>query len=183
MTSNSALVVVDVQNGFVNEETSHVVPKIVDLVRAWREPVAFSRFFNRPESSYERLIGWTKFQGPPETDLVDELKPFSTDVIDKHAYSFFGDEGKALAAAQGWTDVYVCGIDTDICVLKTAVDAFELGLTPHVITDASASHAGPRAHEAGLYLLGRFIGTGQLITIDDLEPHLLASAWPQTPVP
>ena len=40
-------------------------------------------------------------------------------------------------------------------MLKTAVDAFELGMTPYVIADASASHAGPRAHEAGLYLLGR----------------------------
>jgi nicotinamidase-related amidase len=168
MNSHSALVVVDVQNGFVNDESRHVVPRIVELVRRWPGPVAFSRFFNRPESSYERLIGWTKFHGPPETDLVDELKPYAANVIDKHAYSFFGAEGQALAAAQGWKDVYVCGIDTDICVLKTAVDAFELGLTPHVITDASASHAGPRAQEAGLYLLGRFIGTGQLITANDI---------------
>jgi nicotinamidase-related amidase len=171
LNSNAALVVVDVQNGFVNDETRGVVPRIVELVREWRGPVAFSRFFNRPGSSYERLIGWTQLHGPPETDLVDELMPYATTIIDKTGYSFFGDEGKALAADQGWTEIYVCGIDTDICVLKTAVDAFELGLTPYVIADASASHAGLRAHEAGLYLLGRFIGTGQVLTGDILAKN------------
>lgn len=168
MNSSTALVVVDVQKGFVNDESRHVVARIVELVRGWRGPVAFSRFFNQPGSSYERLLGWAKFHGPPETELVDELKPYATTVVDKNGYSFFGAEGKALAAEQGWTDVYICGIDTDICVLKTAVDAFELGLTPYVISDASASHAGVRAHEAGLYLLGRFIGTRQLLTSDDV---------------
>lgn len=173
MNPYAALVVVDVQNGFVNDESRHVVPRIVELVRGWRGPVAFSRFFNSPGSSYERLIGWTKFHGPPETDLVEELKPYATTVIDKEGYSFFGAEGRALAAEQGWTEVYICGIDTDMCVLKTAVDAFELGLTPYVIADASASHAGTRAHEAGLYLLGRFIGTGQVLNSDVLGKDCL----------
>ena len=147
MNSKPALVVVDVQNGFVNDESRHVVPRIVELVRSWPGPVAFSRFFNRPGSSYERLIGWSKLQGPPETDLVDELQPYASTVIDKVGYSFFSTEGASLAAEQGWSEVYFCGIDTDMCVLKSAVDAFELGLTPYVIADASASHAGPRAHE------------------------------------
>jgi len=169
VNANAALVVVDVQNGFVNDESRHVVPRIVELVKRWPGPVAFTRFFNREGSSYERLIGWTKLHGPPETDLVDELKPYASTVIDKGGYSFFGDEGKALAAAQGWTEVYFCGIDTDICVLKSAVDAFEYGLTPYVIADASASHAGARAHEAGLYLLGRFIGKRQVLSGDVLD--------------
>ncbi len=62
-------------------------------------------------------------------------------------------------------------------MLETAVDAVELGLTPHVVTDASASHAGPR-QEAGLNFLDRFIGTGQLITTSDLEPRLVHEDLP-----
>ena len=169
MNPAAVLLVVDVQNGFVNDESRHVVPRIIELVRRWPGRVAFSRFHNSPGSPYERLIGWKKLHGPPETDLVDELKPYASTVIDKDIYSFFGHEGKALAAAEEWTEVYVCGIDTDMCVLKTAVDAFELGLTPFVLADASASHAGPRAHEAGLYLLGRFIGTRQVLAGDVLD--------------
>ena len=36
-----------------------------------------------------------------------------------------------------------------------------------VVTDACASHAGSEIHEAGLLLLGRFIGAGQLKSVAD----------------
>ena len=38
----TALVVVDVQNGFVTDNSRHVVPVIADLVDRWRPPVALS---------------------------------------------------------------------------------------------------------------------------------------------
>jgi nicotinamidase-related amidase len=69
---------------------------------------------------------------------------------------------------RGWTDLYVCGIDTDICVLKTAVDAFEYDLTPWILQDACASHAGPEAHTAG-----RFIGTNHIIQTTSLPESVL----------
>jgi nicotinamidase-related amidase len=70
-----------------------------------------------------------------------------------------------------------------MCVLKSAVDAFELGLTPYVIADASASHAGPRAHEAGLYLLARFIGARQVLSGDDLGGRASSDARPAAGFP
>ncbi len=33
---NSALVVVDVQKGFVTDETRHVLPAVVELVKRWQ---------------------------------------------------------------------------------------------------------------------------------------------------
>ncbi|MFI6153741.1 hypothetical protein ACIBCA_13695 [Kitasatospora sp. NPDC051170] len=44
---------------------------------------------------------------------------------------------------------------------------FERDLTPWLIEDASASHAGQEAHEAGLLVASRFIGRGQIITTAD----------------
>ncbi|WP_280431477.1 isochorismatase family protein [Nocardia brasiliensis] len=35
----------------------------------------------------------------------------------------------------------LCGIATDACVLKTALDAFERGYVPWVVRDAVASNA------------------------------------------
>ena len=170
MTPNGPpLIVVDVQNGFIYENTYHVVPRIVDLVRRWPGPVVFTRFHNVPGSNYERLIGWRRLQGPPDTDLAVALQPYAQSVIDKDGYTFFSAEGRQLAEQQGWTDIYFCGIDTDICVLKSAVDAFELGFTPHVIEDACASHAGPAAHDAGVTILKRFIGRGQVVRSADLS--------------
>jgi nicotinamidase-related amidase len=176
------LVVVDVQNGFITEYSKPVVSVIVDLVRRWRAAqgdVVFTRYLNYPGSPFERLIGWTEMTDGPATELVNELTPYvgpHTPVIDKNIYTLFTPEGAGLVEERGWTDLFVCGIDTEICVLKTAVDAFERGLTPWIIKDASASHSGPKAHDAGLFIAGRFIGTNQMIqttSLSESAPHML----------
>ena len=173
------LVVVDVQNGFINEHSQPVVPVIADLVQRWQAAhgdVVFSRYLNYPNSPFERLMGWTKMTDGPETELAPELKPYigpDTPIVDKYIYTLFTPEGTHLINERAWTDLYICGIDTDNCVLKTAVDAFERNLTPWILQDACASHAGPQAHTAGLYIAGRFIGTNQIIHTTTLPEPLL----------
>lgn len=163
------LVVVDMQNGFLNERSRHVVPRVVAVLDTWRHlggSVIFTRFHNEPGSPYERLIHWTRMQGPPETDIASELDPYldgAVGVIDKPHYTLFTPEGTEAVRKGHWRDVVFCGVATDGCVLKSAVDAFELGYNPWVLTDACASHAGAAVHEAGLTLLRRFIGRGQLV--------------------
>lgn len=176
--ARATLVVIDVQNGFVTDESRHVVPVIRDLVDRWQAAggdTVFTRYHNYPGSPYERLIGWSGLMGPPETDLVAELRPYAdkaTAVVDKYSYSLLSSvDGAHLVAQHGWTTLFVCGIDTESCVMKTAVDAFEQGLTPWIIEDASASHSGPVPHNAGLLLARRFIGEGQVITTQDIPDH------------
>jgi nicotinamidase-related amidase len=168
------LVVVDVQNGFITEHSRPVVPIIVNLVHRWQaahRDVIFTRYLNYPGSPFERLIGWTKMADGLDIELVTELTPYvdiHTPIIDKYIYTLFTPEGTKLVDEHDWTDLYVCGIDTEICVLKTAVDAFEHNLTPWILEDASASHSGPKAHAAGLFIAGRFIGTNQIIQTTSL---------------
>jgi nicotinamidase-related amidase len=174
------LVVVDVQNGFITEHSQPVVPIIVDLVRRWQAAdgdVVFTRYLNYPNSPYERLIGWTEMIDGPATELVTELRPYvgpNTPIVDKKVYTLFTPGGTQLVDEHGWTDLYICGIDTEICVLKTAVDAFEHNLTPWILKDACASHSGPKAHTAGLFIAGRFIGAGQIIQINNLPKSFVA---------
>lgn len=179
--STSVLVVIDMQNGFVREKSANVVPVVVDLVRRWQDAggaSVFTRFLNRPGSPFERLIGWTQVSSSPQVDLVDELQPYAARaeaVVDKPGYTLFTAEGAEVVAAGGWRDLVICGLATESCVCKTAVDAFERDLTPWVVTDACGSHAGVEAHEAGLLVTRRFIGAGQLIRVAELP---LAAAPP-----
>ncbi|WP_244178790.1 isochorismatase family protein [Streptomyces rubellomurinus] len=92
----------------------------------------------------------------------------ATAVLDKTIYSLFTDEGADLVRRHGGTDLYICGIATESCVLKTAVDAFERDLTPWLLEDAVASHAGQAAHDAGILVASRFIGPGQIIKTADI---------------
>ena len=169
MTGTPALIVVDVQNGFVTEHSAHVVPVIVDLVKRWQEAgrdVVFTRYINHEDSIFERLMGWTKLRESPAIDIVPELQPYvasATAVVDKRIYTLFTDEGETLAKDRAWSVVYVCGIDTEVCVLKTAVDAFERDIIPRLVVDASASHSGPGAHNAGLEVAAKMIGRHQLV--------------------
>ncbi|RZU48854.1 nicotinamidase-related amidase [Krasilnikovia cinnamomea] len=181
------LVLVDVQNGFVREQSAHAVPVLVDLVTRWQAAGAdtvFTRYFNYPGSPFERFFGWRQLQSSPEVDIVEALKPYAekaTAIVDKRIYSAFTPEFDDLVRSHGWTDVYACGIATESCVLKTAVDAFERDLTPWLIEDASASHAGPAAHEAGLLVARRFIGPGQVIKVAEVrQPGGEAASVPDT---
>lgn len=182
--SDAVLVVVDVQNGFVRKESAHVIPTIVDLVDRWMAAggdVVFTRYLNYPGSPFERLIHWSNLMDSPEIDIVDELQPYAkraTAVVDKRGYGLFADQaGTDLVAAKGWQDIYVCGIATESCVLATALGAFELDLTPWLVENAAASHAGQHVHDAGVLVTRRFIGEGQIIQVADIPATLLS---PQT---
>jgi nicotinamidase-related amidase len=174
------LVVVDVQNGFIRDASRHVVPVIAELVDRWQaagHDVVFTRYFNSPGSQYERLFDWTDLQESPETDIVPELADraaTATAIVDKPIYSLFTSGGAELVRSHEWTDLYICGIATESCVLKTAADAFEQGdLTPWILEDASASHAGSAAHDAGILVARRFIGPRQIIRVADLATRIL----------
>ncbi len=154
-----------------------MIPAVVELVKRWHTMggrAVYSRYFNHQGSVFERLMDWKHVYAPPDTDLVPELATHAdrSRVVDKDTYSALTPEFAGLAQRDGVTDLVICGIDTDLCVLKTALDAFELGLTPWVVTDASASTGGPRAHEAGLVVLGRGIGDHHLITSGELFPRI-----------
>ena len=77
----TALVVVDVQNGFVTDVSRPVVPVIAELVERWTaagRPVVFTRYLNHPGSLFERLMDWRKLADAPETDIVPELAASSS---------------------------------------------------------------------------------------------------------
>jgi nicotinamidase-related amidase len=181
MTSGRpVLVVTDMQNGFVREQSAHIVPVVVDLVRRWQAAggdTLFTRYLNYPGSPFERFFGWKRLQSSPDIDLVSELHPYVDKgaALDKRIYSPFTAEGVALFEQHEWKEFYFCGIATESCVLKGAVDAFERNYTPWLLADASASHAGIEAHEAGLLVARRFIGPRQVISKSDIPATLLES--------
>jgi nicotinamidase-related amidase len=180
------LFVIDVQNGFVNDRSRHVVPVITRLIEQWETagaPVLFSRYLNHPGSPFVRLLDWSALQSSPETDIVPELAPYAARaerIVDKATYSALSPALAREFHGRGWEQVVLCGIATDSCVLKTAADAFEADLTPLVVTDACASEAGAAVHEAGLTVARRMIGARQLITAADTTA-LLAHAAEGTP--
>ena len=162
---SEALLVVDVQKGFLNKYTAHVPERIVRLIeRGDHDPILFTRFVNRAGGPYHRYLDWHDCERPPETDLAPELAPWAAPdhVFTKEGYTGISDELAERLREGAFERVTVVGIDTDMCVLKVAMDVFDLGIEPTVLIDCCASTAGLQAHLAGLAVLCRNIGADRL---------------------
>jgi len=168
---NPVLTVIDMQKGFLNDHSSHIVRNVDGLIRYCQErliPVVFTRFFNFAGSPYETLLGWNRVNEEPETNIIDDLLPLVEALIDKSSYTAVTSEFVARIERNDWKTIILCGIATESCVLKTAADIFELGLRPIVISNACASDVGEASHSAGLLALESLIGTDQIMSINEL---------------
>ena len=156
------LLIVDVQKGFINEHTKHLPGKINNLYKSY-DKVFATKFYNKLDSFYDTLINWGRVRKATEEFELAFIPEERTEILEKSVYScvnpFFLEKLNAL----GIKKVDICGIDTDICVTKCAVDLFENGIVPVVLEEYCASTAGPNAHKCGIATIKRFIGAKQVI--------------------
>ena len=156
-----ALLIVDVQKGFVNSNTASI-PRLVERLQNEYETVVATRFINEPGSPYRVLMEWARFTpGSEELKLAFEANQ-NVKVWDKNTYTCVNQEFLEYLRSKDISEVHICGIDTDICVTKCAVDLFEAGIRPVVLSSYCASHAGPSFHEPALRILRRYIGEKQI---------------------
>jgi nicotinamidase-related amidase len=161
----NALIIVDVQNGFINDYTRHIPDRVITLIeRGDYDPILFTRFINTPDGPYPRFTGWDACMAPPGTDLVDSIAAHAAPAttFDKHGYAGMPEALERELHERGVERVTLVGIDTDMCVLKVALDAFDLNIEPVILIDCCASTAGLQSHLAGLAVLARNIGANQL---------------------
>jgi len=119
----------------------------------------------------------------PDTELVEDLAPLasSENVYPKYGLTGIPNELADRLKQDGIQQVSVVGIDTDMCVLKVAMDVFDLGIEPVILVDCCASTAGLQSHLAGLAILSRNIGPHQLRLTQLHETYLAAPKGDPTP--
>jgi nicotinamidase-related amidase len=157
---------VDVQRCFLNEFTQHLPVRIAALIeRGDHDPVLFTRFVNVQDSPFRRMLGWDECLEPPSTALAPEMRRYESDenVYSKPGYAGLPDSLAEFLIGQNCERVALVGIDTDMCVLKVALDLFDLNIEPLVYTDCCASTHGLQAHFAGLAVLARNVGASRLL--------------------
>jgi nicotinamidase-related amidase len=180
-TERAPLLIVDVQNGFVNDKSRHVLPAIRALAEQWVDaelPIYMSQFTNAAGSQWDRLIGWKRLIDEDEIAIHDDLADIAdrATTFRKNTYTCVVDPFREDMRRERWSSVVLCGIATDGCVLETAVDLFQYGghdVRPIVVRDACASHAGEEIHLMGIKLIERFIGRSQVVSSDDLAAAVL----------
>ncbi len=157
----SALIVVDVQRGFMNEHTRHLCEPIERFQHHFEKVVA-TRYLRRPGSAMSRLLGIEGFESHSAEAQLAFTPRADAVVVDKSNYSCVVPD--LLPRLREWSieRAFVCGVDTDQCVLMVAADLLQSDVVPIVCEDLTASAAGPSYHESGLFLLRRLIGREQV---------------------
>ncbi len=162
---SEALLIVDVQTGFLNQFTHHIPHRVARLIETGHyDQVLFTRFINTNNSPYCRFLSWDACSDEPDTNIAPEIARFASPerVFSKPGLCGIPDEMASYFRQRSIQQIDVCGIDTDMCVLKIAMDLFDMNIEPIVLTDCCASTAGLQAHLAGLAVLSRNIGANRL---------------------
>ena len=92
----TALIVIDVQKYFVNDETKDLPNKICKYIEGNKyDYILFTQFVNNNNSNFVKLLNWRKCFSSPETDMHDTLKKFVTteNLFKKSTYSIFKADG------------------------------------------------------------------------------------------
>jgi nicotinamidase-related amidase len=165
---------------------AEVVPPILAMARAHPGQTVFTRFMT-PASVESASGDWRRFyarwpsvvRNRMDAAMLDLMAPFPSlvppaEVCDKTTFSAFASaDFVASIARRGAQTLILSGVETDVCVLATALDAVDRGLHVVLATDAltSWSTAGHRAALEAIY--PRFDQQIDITTVADIM-----TAWP-----
>ena len=166
----TGLLVVDAQNGFFSKKTDHVRAEIEMLQKDYAL-VAASKFVNQPLSPHRIILDWHKFYPDSADCSLGYKQKEETFIFEKHQYSCLTADLLRWINVNGISEVHICGIDTDVCVLTSAVALFEISIKPVVLSWACASGGGKESHSAALIALERLIGRDNIWSFADYENY------------
>ena len=158
----SLLLVIDLQKSFINENTENLVTKIDNLINENKfDNIVFTRFINSYNSIFYKKLNYTGCITEEDKKILISTR--GNKVIDKTIYSSLGEELKSYIMKNNISKIYLCGIDTECCVLKTAFDLFENEYDVYILKDYCGSTKGETRHNNALDILRRNIGFDKVI--------------------
>ena len=151
----TALVVVDMQNGFCHPDGSLYAPpsedviepctQIIDRARDVGATIVYTRDVHPPEQFeenhyYDEFEQWGEHvvAGSWDAELVDALQARDADlVVEKHTYDAFHEtQLDGWLSARGINDLLICGTLANVCVLHTAASAGLRDYRPVLLEEA-----------------------------------------------
>ena len=156
------LLVIDVQKSFITDVNKNIVKKIQNLIDNNKyDLVAFTRFINDNESLWYKKLN---YQGClTDEDRKIELDTKNYKIFDKKVYTALNNELKIYLQENKIDEIYLCGFETDACILKTALDLFENNYNVKVLKDYCMSYSKIECHNNAIQILKKLIGKDNII--------------------
>jgi len=190
---SSALIIVDMQNGFCHAEGSFAqmgmdigalsgaIPgclRLVDLARAAAVPIIYTRYIYRSDYRDGGVLvdeilpalaeSKSLAEGSWDAAIVDDLEVQPGDfIVDKNRYSaFYGTRLEPMLTSMGIRDLVIAGVTTNMCVETTARDAGQRDYRVFVAKDACGELDRSR-HDTALQTIA--FGFGWVTDVDGVE--------------
>jgi nicotinamidase-related amidase len=166
LSKNTLHVVIDMQRLFAEETAWHtpaiaaILPNVLALCSARPSDTIFARFIV-PQNAEHAKGRWKNYYRRWSSVTLDELDAAMLDlvaplaaiaqpgsIVDKETYSVFGAPGFAeRLEASGVDTLIFSGVETDVCVHASILDAVDAGYRVILVDDALAS-GDRKAHSA-----------------------------------
>jgi nicotinamidase-related amidase len=155
----AALVVIDVQNCFLNSHTKDIPEKIARYIKRKEfGHVLFTTFVLNKRSNFYKLLDWKAFYTSPDTSIHKEISSFANrqNTFHRSTYSVFKSKRfLSYLKRNNIQEIALCGMDTDGCVLASAFDAFDLGYKVRILKPLTASIGGKKYDQAAKIVISR----------------------------
>lgn len=156
------LLVIDMQKEFINDNTKFLAAKIEKLINENKyENIVFTKFTNNNKSIFYKRLKYSGCISNTGQQIV--LSTSDKKIIEKPGYSALTEECKRYIEKNNIDEIYLCGIDTEACILKTALDMFENEYNVYILEEYCACTYGKERHNNAIRILERNIGKEYII--------------------
>jgi len=153
------LVIIDVQKGFMTEETNFLPDRIRSLLKKEKyDYIVATQFKNRENSPYTNFMKWHDMMDEESQKLDEFVQSVADRIFVKYINSCFTDEFCEYIREKKIDKLYFVGLDTECCVLKSAFDSFDKNIPFQVLGDYCASSAGKEIHRIACTVMKSAIG-------------------------
>ncbi len=166
--ANSALIIVDMQHYFIdNDSHAHIpssdaiienIAELIEIYRANNQPIIFTKFAAKKDQDTGIMGKWWKdivYEGQARAKIIPLLKPKENElVISKKSYgAFHNKELRGFLKNNNIKNIIITGVATDLCCDVITRGAFLCNFQPHIVIDATAS-SNEELHLSSLRTLG-----------------------------
>lgn len=152
--SDSALLVIDMQNFFLSSRSHAFIPsskaivsnikQLVEAYRKYRYPIVFTRYALTDGEDPGIMGRWWRdvvMDGEYFSQIIQSLKPRKDEfVIRKSKYSiFYNTELEKFLKAKGVKSIVMTGVMTHLCCETAAREAFVRDLEVYFVIDCTAT--------------------------------------------
>lgn len=173
---NKMVVIIDMQNGFMDEQTQGLDEKILSFIKKLPKniQVVGTRYVNHENTPCYIFEGWKDcMEGSEDSEVLESLKPALCRVFSKDRYSCWNEEFRRFVRENQVEKIYFAGVNTDCCVLHSAFDCYNDLTDCAVIEDLCASTAGKDVHLSALKVLRSCITSQRVVTSEQALGEIL----------